>query len=222
VRKVKIAASVMCANFLHLENEIKELEKAGVNLFHFDIMDGHFVPNITFGPFLIRSLRQVTSLPFETHLMVEEPDRLIPIFVEAGSQIVTIHIESSRDPARSLNLVKSLGAEAAVAINPATPIEALEYVLDEVSMVLIMTVSPGFAGQKLMPSTIRKIERLYRLLKERNPDADIGVDGNVSFEHAPVMRQRGANLFVCGTSSIFSKKGSYAETTRLLLEAIGA
>jgi len=203
MRKIKVAPSVMCAGVQNLLDDIVKLEAAGADIFHFDIMDGHFVPNITLGPHIVAGLRNATNIPFCAHLMVTNPDFFIPIFVDAGCEMVEVHAESAGDLVRSLRLVRSLGASPAVAINPATPVEAVEYVIEEVDMVLVMCVSPGYSGQKLVPSTIPKIARVREMADKKGLDIDIEVDGNVSFENAEKMHQAGANVFVAGTSSVF-------------------
>jgi len=195
--KVKLSASIMCANFSHLRKDIEELEKGGIDYLHFDIMDGHFVPNFTMGPDILKTVRKLTSLSFDTHLMVENPDEYIPVFIEAGSNLIFFHIEASLHPQRTIYLIKKEGAKAGIALNPATPLCQLNYLLPKVSSVLIMGVEPGFAGQTLISSTIPKIRNLKKMIEERNLNVDIEVDGNISFANA---------LLVCGTSSIFKPK----------------
>ena len=201
--KVKLSASIMCANFCNLEEDIKQLEEGGVEYLHFDIMDGHFVPNFTMGPGVLKAVRRITSLPFDTHLMIENPDEYIPIFIEAGSSLISVHIEVSPHLNRTIQLIKGKGARAGVALNPATPLCRLDYVLEDVSFVLVMTVNPGFAGQNLVPGTLSKIEKLRNIIEKRKLNVDIEVDGNVSFANASLMAKAGANILVCGTSSIF-------------------
>jgi len=204
--KVKLSASIMCANFSHLRKDIEELEKGGIDYLHFDIMDGHFVPNFTMGPDVLKTVRKLTSLSFDTHLMVENPDEYIPVFIEAGSNLIFFHIEASLHPQRTIYLIKKEGAKAGIALNPATPLCQLNYLLPKVSSVLIMGVEPGFAGQTLISSTIPKIRNLKKMIEERNLNVDIEVDGNISFANAPLMVEAGANILVCGTSSIFKPK----------------
>ncbi|TET12198.1 ribulose-phosphate 3-epimerase [Candidatus Aerophobetes bacterium] len=201
--KIKLSASIMCANFSHLERDIRILEEEGVDYLHFDIMDGHFVPNFTMGPDILASLRKITDLPFDTHLMIEDPHKYISTFVEAGSTFISIHVETCPHLDKTIQLIKKKGAKVRVALNPATPLCRLEYILEEISSVLVMTVNPGFASQKLVPSTISKIEKLKEIIEKRALEVDIAVDGNVSFTHAPSMVKAGANVLVCGTSSIF-------------------
>jgi ribulose-phosphate 3-epimerase len=200
----KISPSIMCADFRHLEDNIKLLEKAGVEYLHFDIMDGDFVPNFTLGPDLMRAVREVTTIPFDIHLMVRRPENHIGTFEPRPGDLVSVHQESTVHLQRTLQKIRDYGASPAVALNPATPIYCIEDVLDDIEAVLIMTVNPGFAGQKLVPATLRKISNMRSFLDERGYNAvEIEVDGNVSFENAVKMRQAGADIFVAGTSSLF-------------------
>lgn len=202
----KISPSVMCVDFVKLEESIRALERAGVEYLHVDIMDGRFVPNFTLGPDFVKALREITDIPLDYHLMVQEPDAHIGSFPIKPGDIVTVHQEACTHLQRTLQLIRSYGAKAAVALNPATPILSIEDVLEDLDMVLIMTVNPGFAGQKLVPSTLRKIERLKKLLSEAGyGHIEVEVDGNVSFENAVKMRASGADIFVAGTSSIFRR-----------------
>jgi len=201
--EIKLSASVMCADLSYLYKDIKLLEKERIDYLHFDIMDGHFVPNLTLGPGILSSVRKITDLPFDTHLMVEKPDRYIPVFVEAGSNVISVHVEVCPHLDRTVRLIKEKGVRAGVALNPATPLCQLDYILEEVSLVLIMTVNPGFAGQKLVPITLSKIEKLKEIIEKKALKVDIAADGNVSFTNAPLMAKAGANILICGTSSIF-------------------
>lgn len=209
--ETKISASIMCADFLHLEEVIRELESAKADFFHFDIMDGHFVPNFTLGPDVLKSMRGATDILFDTHLMVYDPERYVESFAEAGSDIIVVHVEACRHLHRTIDLIKKSGAMAGVAINPATPLSTLDYVLEDVYMVLVMAVDPGFAGQKMIPCSIRKISELRDKIKSAGLDVYIQVDGNVSFENAPKMVSAGADILVAGTSSIFSKDMSITD-----------
>ncbi len=202
----KISPSVMCADFRHLEENIKILEKARVEYLHFDIMDGSFVPNFTLGPDLMKSVREITDIPFDVHLMVQHPENHIALFDLKPGDIVSVHQESTVHLQRTLQKIKDSGARPAVALNPATPIYSIEDVLDDVNAVLIMTVNPGFAGQKLVPATLKKIAKMKRYLVENGyGHIEIEVDGNVSYENARKMRKAGADIFVAGTSSLFIK-----------------
>ena len=217
---VKVSTSMMCADFLNIGQAVKELEAAEADYLHFDIMDGSFVPNFTLGPDMMKSIKRVTDIPFDTHLMINEPGRYIETFIEAGSDLVVIHAEACRYLHRTINLIKQNGAQAGVAVNPATPLSTLDYVLGDVFMVLIMSVDPGFAGQKMVPSAIGKIEQLKRRIDEAGLDVHIQVDGNVSFENAPKMAAAGADILVAGTSSVFHRDLTIAEGMKKLRECV--
>ena len=208
---IKISASIMCADFLHLGESVRELEASRADFLHFDIMDGHFVPNFTMGPDLLRSIKNRTDIPFDTHLMVYEPEKHIENFIQAGSDLVVIHVEACRHPLRTIDLIRRNGAQAGVAVNPATPLSAVDYLLDEVYMVLIMSVDPGFAGQTMIPSALDKIRELKQTIDAAGLAVQIQVDGNVSFENAPKMVAAGANILVAGTSSVFRKDMTITE-----------
>jgi len=200
----KISPSMMCVDFRQLEKSVEALEQAGVEYLHFDIMDGHFVPNFTLGPDFIRCVREMTNIPFDFHLMVERPEAHLSVFDIRPGDIVSVHQEAAIHLQRALQHIRDLGARPSVALNPATPLYAIDEVLDDVELVLVMTVNPGFAGQKLVPSTLRKIAALKeRLHASGLGHIEIEVDGNVSWDNAVKMRQAGADLFVAGTSSIF-------------------
>lgn len=200
----KISPSIMCANFKHLEQDIRMLEKAGVEYLHFDIMDGSFVPNFTLGPDIMKAVREITNIPFDIHLMIKRPEDHLHLFNIKPGDYVSIHQESTLHLQRTLQKVKDAGGKPAVALNPATPIYSIEDILDDIHMILIMTVNPGFAGQKLVPATLKKIARLKQyLLENGHENIEIEVDGNVSYDNAKKMRAAGADIFVVGTSSLF-------------------
>jgi ribulose-phosphate 3-epimerase len=202
----KIAPSIMCADFRHLEENIKALEQSGVEYLHFDIMDGSFVPNFTLGPDLMKSVREITDIPFDIHLMISNPENHIHLFDIRPNDIVSVHVESTCHLQRALQKIKDYGAKASVALNPASPLYSIENVLDDIEVVLIMTVNPGFAGQKLVPATIKKIASVKRYLIEKDyRNIEIEVDGNISYENARKTREAGADIFVAGTSSLFIK-----------------
>lgn len=216
----KISASLMCIDYKNFARDIHTLENIGVDYIHVDIMDGHFVPNFTFGPDIIKAVRSVTKIPIDLHLMVEKPENYIDIFEPEENDIVCIHQESTAHLQRVLNYIKDKGAIAAVAINPATPILMIKHVLCDVEMVCVMTVNPGFAGQKIVPETLNKIKELKELIGGKKLDVKIEVDGNVSFENAKKMKEMGADIFVAGTSSLFSKDIEMEKAGRKLKEII--
>lgn len=202
---VKIGPSLMCGDMGNLEETVKTLDKPRVDFFHFDIMDGKFVPNFTMGPDMIKALRPISNKPFDIHLMIEEPERHIETFVDAGADMISIHAEATTHLQRTLQSIKNHGVKAGIALNPATPINCLDYVWDVVDYIVLMTVNPGFAGQKFIPLTLKKIEKLKKIMKEQNLDIPIQVDGNISYETIPLVLEKGAEMLVCGTSSLFKK-----------------
>lgn len=206
---VRVAPSILSADFGHLESEIKKVEEAGADLIHIDVMDGHFVPNITIGPFVVKACRRATKLPLDVHLMIENPDQYIEAFAKAGADIITIHVEASKDLASDIELIKKNGAKPGVVVNPATPIEKVFPVLDKVSMVLIMSVNPGFAGQAFMPEVLGKIRKLKAESGKRNTVVDIEVDGGINLDTAKEVVKAGANILVAG-SAVFGA-GDYKE-----------
>lgn len=207
--KIEVSPSVMCMNFRNLEEDFRILENAGADRFHFDIMDGHFVPNITLGQDILRALRPVSNLPFEAHLMVENPERLIDRFIDAD--IITFHLEATKAPVRLTRSIKELKKIVSVAINPVTPPELLKFLLCEIDEVLVMTVEPGFAGQKFIPQIIEKVRILKGLISRENPSVRIEVDGAISAEIGRDLRSAGAEIFVGGTSGIFMPDGNLNE-----------
>lgn len=180
---VMIAPSILSADFANLKEEIEKLEKGGADFLHLDIMDGMFVPNITFGPPVIKSIRNITDIPFDVHLMIEKPERYIEDFVKAGADLITVHVESTTHLHRTVEAIKSFGIKAGVALNPATPLDSIEYVLDYLDLVLIMTVNPGFGGQKFIESTKRKIVRMKEIVKSRNLNLLIEADGGIKLDN---------------------------------------
>jgi len=217
----KISPSIMCADFRNLENAIKKLKEAKVEYLHFDIMDGHFVPNFTLGPDILKSIREITNIPFDIHLMVQNAENYLELFDIRPGDIVSVHVESTKHLQRLLQKIKQLEAKVAVALNPATSIYMIEDVLEDLNIVLVMTVNPGFAGQKLVPATLKKIVRLDKYLQEKGfGHIEIEVDGNVSYENAKKMRTAGADIFVGGTSSIFIKGKSIVENIKKLRACI--
>lgn len=202
---IKLAPSILSANFASLLEDVKKVEEAGCDLLHIDVMDGHFVPNITIGPLIVESLKGKTAMPFDVHLMIENPDRYIPDFVKAGADIISVHAEACTHLHRTIQLIKQHNVKACVALNPATPLDVLEYVLEDLDMVLLMTVNPGFGGQKFIEATIKKIERLKEIIDKRGLSIDIQVDGGVKPDNIHLVAQAGANVIVAG-SAIFNSE----------------
>ena len=204
----------MCCDFFDLRSQVEAFERSGVELLHIDVMDGNFVPNIALGTDLIRQLKRNTSIPLDVHLMVEQPERLLDSFAFGEGDYVSIHYESTKHLQRVLQTVKDRGAKTLLAINPATPVEFASEVLDDLDGLLVMTVNPGFAGQKMVPHSLAKITHARKWLDENGKaDAEIEVDGNVSLANAILMKQAGANIFVAGTSGVFLG-GDIAENVR--------
>jgi ribulose-phosphate 3-epimerase len=214
----KIAPSILSADFTCLADEVKAVEKAGADYIHVDIMDGHFVPNITIGPLIVKAVRRATRLPLDVHLMISNPDRFIGTFAEAGADILTIHAEAAIHLHRSLQFIRASGAKPSVALNPATPPEMIEYILGDVDMVLVMTVNPGFGGQAFIPEVVPKIERLREMMRRKGLDAQVEVDGGINADTIARVSAAGADVFVAG-SAIFHSK-DYGETIRAMREKI--
>ena len=208
--KKLIAPSILSADFGRLGEEVKAVEAAGADWIHVDVMDGHFVPNITIGPVVVKAVRRATKLPVDVHLMIENPQLYIPEFVKAGADCVSVHVEEGTHLDRTLNLIRELGAKPSVAINPATPLSAIEPVLEIVDMVLLMTVNPGFGGQKFIPYTLEKVKALRKMIDAKKRPIILEVDGGVKVENIGELSKAGADAFVTG-SAIFHSK-NYQET----------
>jgi len=208
-KKVLIAPSILSADFSKLGQDIKDIEKAGADWVHIDVMDGHFVPNITMGPVVVKSIRPVTKLPLDVHLMIKEPEKYVESFVKAGADIITFHIETEEDPREVIKLIKYFKKKAGISVKPKTEIKKLEGILPMLDMVLVMTVEPGFGGQEFMPECVKKIEEIRKIFSK-----DIEVDGGINEANAPEVLKAGANILVAGTS-VFGKK-DYAEAIRKL------
>jgi len=217
---VLVAPSIMCADLCNLESDIKALESVGVDLLHFDLMDAHFVPNMPIGLELLSQLRPKTDCPYDVHLMVEDNDFFISKLSEIGVQQITVHAESAIHLDRTLGLIRDYGIKAGLALNPATPIDTITYVLDRIDYILIMTVNPGFAGQSMVPSALQKIADCQEFLQQRGLPLPIEVDGNVSFDNIPDMVAAGADILVAGTSSIFHTSGTKSENIKKIQNAI--
>jgi ribulose-phosphate 3-epimerase len=202
---VKIAPSILSADFARLGEEIRDVERGGADWIHVDVMDGRFVPNITIGPLIVEAIRPVTTLPLDVHLMIEEPDRYIPQFAKSGADWITVHQEACRHLHRTLYLIKEQGVKAGVVLNPATPLVTIESVLEDLDMVLLMTVNPGFGGQKFIHNVVPKIKELRRMLDERGlGHVEIEIDGGVNAETARLCEEAGATVLVAG-SAVFNQ-----------------
>ncbi|MEW6161861.1 MAG: ribulose-phosphate 3-epimerase [Nitrospirota bacterium] len=216
---VKIAPSILSANFLKLGEEIKTAEDAGADMLHIDIMDGHFVPNITIGPFIVESIRKITSLPLDVHLMIEEPDKYLRDFIKAGADYLTVHYEASVHLHRTVHWIKESGVKAGVSLNPATPVWNLEHIISDVDIALLMSVNPGFGGQDFIPQILDKIKILKKLLREKGLSTLIEVDGGVKLENAGEIISAGADILVMG-SAFFNSK-DYGKTIKQFREVLG-
>ena len=210
----KIAPSILSADFTRLGDEIKAVEQAGADYIHIDVMDGHFVPNITIGPLVVEAVKRITTLPLDVHLMISDPDQYIHDFSEAGADILTVHAEAVHHLHRTIHLIKSKGIRASVSLNPASPLEFLHYILGDLDMVLLMTVNPGFGGQRFIPAVLPKIKLLRDMIEKRDLKTEIEVDGGIGPDTIHRVSSAGADVFVAG-SAIF-KSGGYAGTIRLM------
>jgi len=217
VKHAEIVPSLLSADFADLTGQIRKVERAGCGRLHLDVMDGRFVPNISFGPVVIRSIRKVTDLYFQSHLMIEEPERYVDAFAEAGVNAITIHREACEDPGGTLDRIRELGLDAGLALRPATPLETIEGLLDKLDLVLVMTVEPGFGGQKFIAGSDDKVSSLRDMLKREGRDIPIGVDGGINADTAPAVVKAGATHLIAG-SAFF--KGDVDVNIRRLNESI--
>ncbi|OIK13984.1 ribulose-phosphate 3-epimerase [Bacillus sp. MUM 116] len=211
---VKIAPSILSADFSKLGEEILAVEQAGADYIHVDVMDGHFVPNITIGPLIVDAIRPVTKLPLDVHLMIENPDQYIEAFVKAGADIITVHVEACRHLHRTIHYIKSLGVKAGVVLNPATPVETIQHIIADVEMVLLMSVNPGFGGQKFIPEVLPKIKKVKELAEQKRLDLEIEIDGGVNPETAKLCIEAGANVLVAG-SAVYNQS-DYAKAISMI------
>ena len=215
-----IAPSILSADFSRLGDEIKAVESAGADWIHADIMDGHFVPNITFGPMIVESVRRVTSLPIDVHLMIENPNDYIPAFAEAGASLISVQAEASIHLNRSVQLIRECGARPGVVLNPSTPVQTLEWIIDHVDYVLIMSVNPGFGGQAFIKNSLEKVRALRQLIQQKNLKTLIEIDGGVNEETITDIAAAGVDVFVAG-SAIFGSR-DYQTTINAFRQKIGA
>jgi ribulose-phosphate 3-epimerase len=202
---IKVAPSILSANFARLGEEVKDVELSGADYIHVDVMDGHFVPNITIGPLIVDAIRPITKLPLDVHLMIDNPDAYVIDFAKAGADIITVHVEATKHLHRTIQSIKDQGVKAGVVINPATPVETIQHVLADVDLVLLMSVNPGFGGQSFIPSILPKIRAVKSLVEKLNKPIEIEVDGGVNEETAKYCLEAGANVLVAG-SAVFGKE----------------
>jgi ribulose-phosphate 3-epimerase len=220
-KPAQIGASILTADWLHLEEEIRRGEAAGVDFFHLDIMDGMFVPNITFGPIMVQTLRRATNFPLDVHLMIESPERYLDAFADAGATTLTLHTEATRHLQSALQTLKQQGVRVGVSINPATPLVVLEEVLPIADQLLIMSVNPGFGGQTFIPGSLSKIERAREMIERLNPRCNLEVDGGIKASNIGKVRSAGADMFVVG-SGVFNPDASVANSVALLRDALAS
>ncbi len=219
--KLRIAPSILSSDFARLAEEVAKVEAGGADQIHVDVMDGHFVPNITIGPPVVAALRKVTALPLDVHLMISDPDRYVEAFAKSGASIISVHVEAATHLHRTLSRIRDLGARAGVAINPSTPVEHIRDVVSEVDVVLVMSVNPGFGGQAFIPRSVSKVADTRALLAANGSQADIEVDGGVDLTNAAALVQAGATMLVAG-ASIFGTGDPGAATRALRRVATGA
>ena len=219
VRPIQISPSILTADFGNLAAEIKAAEAGGADMIHLDVMDGAFVPNITFGPLLVRTVRRMTDLPLDVHLMVEDPDRYLDVFVDAGANLLTVHVEATRHINRTLQHITALGCGAGVALNPGTAVESVREVIPFVDMVLVMSVNPGFGSQRFIETSTSKLRRMRQLLDQLNPVCTLQVDGGVDARNIDDVVRSGADVIVVG-SAVFNDRGTVADNIAKLRDAL--
>ena len=216
MKKIKISPSILSADFSQLGNEIKRLEEGGADLIHLDVMDGHFVPNLTIGPPVIKNLRKYSKLPFDVHLMISPVHKYIKDYADAGANIITIHPEATNDLKESIKHIRDLGKKVGVSLNPETPLEIVENFLQDIDLVLIMSVHPGFGGQKFMPEVLEKVKKLRNIIIEKKLELDIEIDGGIDFDNNKMVIEAGANILVSGTTVFKKNNGDIKKNIDIL------
>ena len=216
MKKIKISPSILSADFSQLGNEIKRLEEGGADMIHVDVMDGHFVPNLTMGPPIIKALRQYTTLPFDVHLMISPVHKYIQDYANAGADIITIHPEATENLKNSIQHIKSLNKKVGVSLNPKTKINLITSLLDELDLVLVMSVNPGFGGQKFIPKVLDKVKELKEIKNQKNLKFDIEIDGGINFDNSKLAIEAGANILVSGTTIFKNNNGNIKKNIDLL------
>ena len=216
MKKIQISPSILSADFSQLGNEIKRLEEGGADMIHVDVMDGHFVPNLTIGPPIIKALKKKSPMIFDVHLMISPVHKYIEAYADAGADIITIHPEATDDLKLSISKIKKLNKKVGVSLNPETKIETILNFLDQIDLVLIMSVNPGFGGQKFMPEVLSKIKELKKIQKEKRVDFDIEIDGGINFDNSKIAIEAGANILVSGTTIFKSNNGDVKKNIELL------
>ena len=213
---IKIAPSILSCNFSKLGEEIKSLEKAGADLIHIDVMDGHFVPNITIGPEVIKKIRPLTKVPFDVHLMISPVDNFIEDFANAGSDIITIHPEATKDLKKSIKLIKKFNKKVGISLNPNSEIILVEPYLNDIDLILVMSVNPGFAGQKFKPEVLKKLEKIKKIIVSKNLKIDLEIDGGINFQNSIDAKNAGANILVSGSTIFNENNGDLKKNIDLL------
>ena len=216
MKKIQISPSILSADFSQLGNEINRLEQSGADMIHVDVMDNHFVPNLTIGPPVIKSLRKYTNLPFDVHLMIDPVHKYIKNFADAGSDIITIHPEATENLKESINYIKSFGKKVGISLNPNTPVNIIENILNDINLVLIMSVHPGFGGQKFMPEVLEKVRKIKKIKDEKNLKLDIEIDGGINFDNNKIAIEAGANILVSGTTIFKENNGDIKKNINIL------
>ena len=213
---IKISPSILSCNFSKLGKEIESLEKAGADLIHIDVMDGHFVPNITIGPEVIKKIRPLTKVPFDVHLMISPVDNFIEDFANAGSDIITIHPEATKDLKKSIELIKKFNKKVGISLNPNSEINLIEPCLNDIDLILVMSVNPGFAGQKFKPEVLKKLEKIKKIIMSKNLKIDLEIDGGISFQNSMDAKNAGANILVSGSTIFNENNGDLKKNIGLL------